>query len=167
MRRCNPIKFIAAILLFSGIVSTSVVYAVHSKPNVVYQPPPVIVQTDSLTEWQVFIMSLIEVECERNPKARSNKNAIGPFQITPIYVEEVNRLYNTNFTHEDAWDINKSLTMFEMMNDKYNPEKNIDSAIKIHNPNAGKWYNKRIKDRMELIKFNEQVRSNVIELYNF
>lgn len=167
MQRCNLIKFIAAILLFSGIVSTSVVYAVHSRPNVVYQPPPVIVQTDSLTEWQVFIMSLIEVECERNPKARSNKNAIGPFQITPIYVEEINRLYNTNFIHEDAWDINKSLTMFEMMNDKYNPEKNIDSAIKIHNPNAGKWYNKRIKDRMELIKFNEQVRSSVIELYNF
>ena len=47
---------------------------------------PVIITEDydSLTEWQVFVMALVEVECERNPKARSNKNAIGPFQITKI-----------------------------------------------------------------------------------
>lgn len=57
---------------------------------------------DSLTEWQVFIMALVEVECERNPKVKSSKNAIGPFQITKIYVDKVNNLYNTNFVLEDA-----------------------------------------------------------------
>lgn len=116
---------------------------------------------DTLTDWQIFIMALIEVECERNPKAKSNKNAIGPFQITSIYVKEVNRLYSTNFTFEDAWDLEKSLTMFNLMNDHYNPAKDVDIAIKLHNPGAGKWYSDRIKQRMKMIKFSEEVRTKL------
>lgn len=130
-------------------------------------PPAIVIDNyDSLTEWQVFVMALVEVECERNPKARSNKNAIGPFQITKIYVDEVNNLYDTDFILEDAWDLDKALTMFEMMNDHYNPTRDIDKAIKLHNPGAGKWYGKRIKDRMELIRFSEALRFKVVELYN-
>lgn len=121
---------------------------------------------DSLTEWQVFIMALVEVECERNPKVKSSKNAIGPFQITKIYVDEVNNLYNTSFVLEDAWDLDKALTMFEMMNDHYNPTRDIDRAIKLHNPGTGKWYGKRIKDRMELIRFSEALRFKIVELYD-
>lgn len=119
---------------------------------------------DTLTEWEIFVMALVEVECERNPNAQSNKNAIGPLQITPIYVEEVNRLYNTNYVFEDAWDLNKSIEMFNLMNDHYNPTKDIDKAIKLHNPGAGSWYAKRIKERMKLIKFNELVRSELTNL---
>ena len=136
-----------------------------TKQKIYYEPPPVVIQVDSLTEWQIFIMSLIEVECERNPKAKL-KDAIGPFQITPIYVEEINRLYNTKYIHEDAWDLDKSLQMFEMMNDYYNPKRNIDDAIKLHNPTADSRYSKKIKKRMELIRFNEQVRASIIDLYS-
>lgn len=99
-------------------------------------------------------------------KSKSSKNAIGPFQITKIYVDEVNNLYNTNFVLEDAWDLDKALTMFEMMNDHYNPTRDIDRAIKLHNPGAGKWYGKRIKDRMELIRFSEALRFKIVELYD-
>ena len=109
---------------------------------------------------------IITEECERNPKVKSSKNAIGPFQITKIYVDEVNNLYNTNFVLEDAWDLDKALTMFEMMNDHYNPTRDIDRAIKLHNPGAGKWYGKRIKDRMELIRFSEALRFKIVELYD-
>lgn len=116
---------------------------------------------DTLIEWEIFVMALVEVECERNPNAQSNKNAIGPFQITPIYVKEINRLYNTNFTFEDAWSLDKSLTMFNLMNDHYNPTKDIDKAIKLHNPGAGKWYSDRIKQRMKMIKFSEEVRTKL------
>ena len=111
-----------------------------------------------LGEWDIFVMALVEVECGRNPLARSNKNAIGPFQITPIYVEETNRLYGTNYIFEDAWDIEKAYEMFVLMNRYYNPTYDIDKAIKLHNPGAGAWYGKRIKQQMELIKFNESVR---------
>lgn len=116
---------------------------------------------DTLIEWEIFVMALVEVECERNPNAQSNKNAIGPLQITPIYVKEINRLYNTNFTFEDAWDLEKSLKMFNLMNDHYNPTKDIDEAIKLHNPGAGKWYSDRIKQRMKMIKFSEEVRTKL------
>jgi hypothetical protein len=111
-----------------------------------------------LSEWDIFVMALVEVECGRNPLARSNKNAIGPFQITPIYVKEVNRLYGTKYTFEDAWDIQKAYEMFMLMNRHYNPTFDIDKAIKLHNPGAGAWYEKRIKQQMKLIIFNESVR---------
>lgn len=141
-----------------------------SKPEITLGDPPTIIYNNCnsslLTEWQIFVMALVEVECERDPRARSSKNAIGPFQITNIYVNEINRLYNTNFTFEDAWDFDKALTMFKMMNDYYNPNRDIDKAIKLHNPGAGSWYNKRIKERMELIRFSELMRSKTIEFYN-
>lgn len=120
-----------------------------------------------LSEWQIFIIALMEVECDRNPLAISSKNAVGPLQLTEIYIKEVNRLYNSNYTIEDAYDINSSLTIVEMMNDYYNPNKDIDKAIKLHNPNAGSWYSKRIKDRMEKVRFNEQFRQTIINLYNY
>lgn len=156
--------------IFIGCVTIIGIFAIFGspiKPNPVVLTNPITTITetcDSLTEWQVFIMALVEVECERNPKVKSSKNAIGPFQITKIYVDEVNNLYNTNFVLEDAWDLDKALTMFEMMNDHYNPTRDIDRAIKLHNPGAGKWYGKRIKDRMELIRFSEALRFKIVEL---
>lgn len=120
-----------------------------------------------LSEWQIFIIALMEVECDRNPLAISSKNAVGPLQLTEIYIKEVNRLYNSNYTIEDAYDIDSSLTIVEMMNDYYNPNKDIDKAIKLHNPNAGSWYSKRIKDRMDKVRFNEQFRQTIINLYNY
>lgn len=158
--------------IFIGCVTIIGIFAIFGspikpKPVVPTNPITTITETrDSLTEWQVFIMALVEVECERNPKVKSSKNAIGPFQITKIYVDEVNNLYNTNFVLEDAWDLDKALTMFEMMSDHYNPTRDIDRAIKLHNPGAGKWYGKRIKDRMELIRFSEALRFKIVELYD-
>ena len=164
----EKIKYWMYALLFAGVVSLfSFIQPVcvdkndniDSLSNIEY-----IFIKDTLTEWQVFVMALVEVECERNPNAKSNKNAIGPFQITEIYVSEINRLYNTNFIFEDAWDLNKSIKMFELMNDYYNPNRDIDKAIQIHNPGAGSWYAKRIKERMKLIKFSELVRSELTNL---
>ena len=155
------------ILLFAGVVSLfsfiKPVDVEHDNIDSLSNTEYVFIK-DTLTEWQVFVMALVEVECERNPNAKSNKNAIGPFQITEVYVAEVNRLYNTNFIFEDAWDLNKSIKMFELMNDYYNPNRDIDKAIQIHNPGAGSWYAKRIKERMKLIKFSELVRSELTNL---
>lgn len=156
------------LIIFSlWIAGEIVTLTVYPKVHVNYECLPSIEVTencDSLTEWQVFVMALIEVECERNPNVKSNKNAIGPFQITEVYVSEVNRLYNTNFIFEDAWNLNKSIKMFELMNDYYNPNRDINKAIQIHNPGAGSWYAKRIKERMKLIKFSELVRSELTNL---
>lgn len=152
----------------------SFLYIKYYTPKVSAEPPNVNIESqvqdsiiqDSLIEWQIFIMALIEVECERNPNVKSHKGAVGPFQITQVYINEINRLYSTNFVLQDAYDLNKALSIFEMMNDYYNPDRNIDKAIELHNPGAGHWYNKKIKQRMQLIRFNEKVRSAIIDLYN-
>lgn len=155
-------RSIICLLLFIGTIGLVSFIRPISNKNMTIKTEYVTIK-DTLTDWQVFVMALIEVECERNPKARSHKNAIGPLQITEIYVKEVNRLYKTNYVFEDAWDLNKSLEMFNLMNQHYNPDKNIDKAIKMHNPGAGNWYSKRIKKRMELIRFNEEVRKILLQ----
>lgn len=161
---------IIALLAFSVLYIKCSTESVSAEPsNIEIESPKedsIIVLSDSLTEWQVFIMALIEVECERNPKAKSLGGAVGPFQITQSYVNEINRLYNTDFILYEAYNLDKALSMFEMMNDHYNPDRNIDKAIIIHNPKAGNWYYKKVKQRMEAIRFNEKVRSKVIDLYN-
>jgi hypothetical protein len=44
------------------------------------------------------ILRLIEDSSTDNLK----ENAIGPYQIRPIFVEDVNRIASTRFVHEDA-----------------------------------------------------------------
>lgn len=111
-----------------------------------------------LTEWQIFTLALIEVECGGEFKAVSEKQAVGPFQITKIYVAEVNRIYNTNYTLDDAFNLKMAYEMFMLMNQYYNPTLDVDKAIKLHNPNAGEWYAKKIKKQMDKIRFNEEIK---------
>lgn len=161
---------VIALLAFSVLYIKFSTESVSAEPsNIEIESPKedsIIILRDSLTEWQVFIMALIEVECERNPKAKSPGGAVGPFQITQSYINEINRIYNTDFILYEAYNLDKALSMFEMMNDYYNPDRNIDKAITIHNPKAGNWYHKKVKQRMKAILFNEEVRSRVIDLYN-
>lgn len=111
-----------------------------------------------LTEWQIFTLALIEVECGGEFKAVSEKQAVGPFQITKIYVTEINRIYNTNYTLQDAYSFELAYEMFMLMNQYYNSTFDIDKAIKLHNPGAGEWYAKKIKKQMEKIRLNEEIR---------
>ena len=106
----------------------------------------------------IFTLSLIEIECGGEFKAISSKHAVGPFQITKIYVDEINRLYFTNYTLNDAYELEYAYDMFMLMNKHYNPTFDIDKAIKLHNPGAGEWYSRRIKKQMEKIKINEEIR---------
>lgn len=118
-----------------------------------------------LTEWQIFTLALIEVECGGEFQAVSEKQAVGPFQITEIYVAEINRIYDTNYTIHDAFIFSTAYEMFMLMNQYYNPTFDIDKAIKLHNPGAGEWYAKKIKKQMEKIRLNEEIRKIItIEL---
>lgn len=161
---------VIALLAFSVLYIKFSTESVSAEPsNIEIESPKedsIIILRDSLTEWQVFIMALIEVECERNPKAKSPGGAVGPFQITQSYISEINRVYKTNFMLQDAYNLDKALSMFEMMNDYHNPDRDINKAIKLHNPKAGNWYTKKVKQRMHAIEFNEEVRAKIIDLYN-
>lgn len=121
-----------------------------------------------LNDWQIFVMALAEVESEYetsvvNPKVK----ATGLLQITEIFVKESNRIIGYDvYSMEDAKDPIKSLEIFHIVNNHRNPEQLISKAIKLHNPTAGKWYEKRVRQEIKRFKVREKVRKELIENYN-
>lgn len=105
-------------------------------------------------EWEYLIQALIMVESEGNALAVGKTNDVGILQITPIYVREVNRiLQQDTYNLSDRTDIDKSLAMFEVYQEHHNPDKDIERAIKLHNPRAGRTYrNKVIEQFNQLIQ---------------
>lgn len=117
------------------------------------------VQVDTLSDWQVLQMAIIMTESRFNPSAVGTSNDYGVMQITPIYVKEVNRIAGTDYSHEDAFDIDKSLEMFALMQDYHNPDHLTDRALSLHN--KGAFYPKRVKENIELIRRMETVRKAI------
>ena len=108
------------------------------------------------SEWDVFVSALIWVESKGNKNAKGSHNDGGILQIRPIYVRECNRLLGfEKYTLDDRFDSLKSIEMFTIIQNHYNPEKDIEKAIYYHNKNAPESYKKKIMSRMELIKNNE------------
>lgn len=133
-------------------------------------------QERQLSDWDIMLLGLIKVESEGNTKAVSTANARGILQLTPIYVKEANRLskmygLGKTYTHDDAFDIAKSIEMFEIVSShKYkqkNEKERIRAIIKGHNPTAGEWYSKRVYKAMEEIMSNKAVRNEYAHFLNF
>ena len=81
--------------------------------------------------WKDFIPALIQVESEGNPRALGKNNDRGILQITPILVKEVNRISGLAYTHDDAWDPEKSIEMFYIIARKYCPEQDFEKMARI------------------------------------
>ena len=107
------------------------------------------------SEWDIFIKALIQVESEGKEDAVGTKNDVGILQITPIFVKDVNRILGKKrYTLSCRTDKRKSLEMFEILQCHYNPDKDIDKAIKLHNPKASQIYRTKIMEQIEIIKTN-------------
>ena len=123
-------------------------------------PPP----TDTLSDWQALQLAIALTESRCNPDAVGKTNDGGLLQLTPIYIREANRLAGTNYTHEDAFDIAKSLEMFDIIQSHYNPEQDINKAIHLHNPNGNAvGYAHKVQANITLIQRLEAARKAVIE----
>ena len=97
------------------------------------------------SEWDRMIKALIQVESAGKPTAVNSKTgASGILQIMPIYVKDANRISGRNYTLEDRFDPDKSIEMFGIIQNHYNPDHDIEKAIRSHNPGAGDWYYKRV-----------------------
>lgn len=114
---------------------------------------------DTIPSWEVFTRALIQTESGGNPNAIGKTNDVGILQLTPIYVRDANRITHSQYTLDDRYDVKKSLEMFTIINDHYNPDHDIDKAIKLHNPGAGDWYEKRVK-RYMLSQMDEYAPGN-------
>lgn len=112
---------------------------------------------DTLSDWQMFEMAVIFTESRGQTNAVGSKGDWGVMQIRDIYVREANRLAGTEYVHEDAFDIQKSLEIFNIIN----PEQDMEMALKRHNPGS-KGY--AYRQNYEMIKRMEECRRIIKEL---
>lgn len=115
----------------------------------------------SLTDWELLELAIIKTESNFDPFAEGKTNDKGIFQVTPIWIEEVNRIaklnnLNIEYSHEDAYDIQKSLEMFNIIQSYHNPNHSINKAISIHN-SKDKEYRKRVLQNFEHFKRQNEV----------
>ena len=115
---------------------------------------------NQLSDWEIFTMALVKVESEFDSTAVSSAGAKGYFQITPIYVKEVNRLHNTDYTFDQVTNFNDSYEIFLLMQDARNSDYDFDTALELHN-GKHKWYKKRVYKEMENIRRYEKVRNQL------
>ena len=118
-------------------------------------------QNGTLTEWQMLLMAISFTESKWNAQAVGKAGDSGHLQLMPVYIAEVNRLYGTNYTIRDAFNIKTSIEIYEKMQAHYNPERDIEKAILLHNKSP--YYRKEVLRNMELIRNMESVRKEVVK----
>lgn len=95
--------------------------------------------------WEPVMEAIIQVESGGNRFAKSGKS-VGPMQITPICVKEVN-LYlkqlniKKAYTLKDRFSVEKSKEIFLLIQKRHNPKNNVERAIRAWN--GGLRYSKK------------------------
>jgi hypothetical protein len=118
---------------------------------------------DSLTEWDKFTLALMKVESNYDITAESSAGARGYFQLMPIYVKEVNRVYKTNYKFEEVVkSFEQSYEVFMLMQTAHNENFSMDKALVLHNGNH-KWYHQRVYNELEKIEKYEEMRKMLKE----
>lgn len=158
-------RLIACIVvtMIAIMVVVCVAVLVMKKKDVVEIPPQSAIellrtQRNELSKWDKLIMAIALTESRYNPHAIGDAQDYGILQITPIYTMELNRL-GFDYSHDDAFDIWKSIAMFNDMQSIKNPSKDIDVALHYHNPS--KAYARKVKENLEFIEKYEQVRKSL------
>lgn len=114
-----------------------------------------VTEAPKLTEWEILIQALIQVESSGDSLAVGKTNDLGALQLTPIYVADVNRIVGDEvYLLQDRLSQSKSVEMFNILQDHYNPDHDIKKAIKLHNPKAGDWYYDRVCSVMDALQGN-------------
>ena len=88
-------------------------------------------------DWNPVMDAIIQVESEGNPNAVSG-NSVGVMQITPILVKDCNDILKRQkskkqFTMADRYSVAKSKEMFLIIQKYYNPENDVEKAIRLWN----------------------------------
>lgn len=87
--------------------------------------------------WNRVIRAIAKVESNFNESAR-NGSHVGYLQIAPILVQDCNRILKSRgakktFTLKDRYSKEKSIEMFCLIQDYYNPKHNVEKAIRLWN----------------------------------
>lgn len=123
-------------------------------------------RTPSKHRWNILIKAISAVESKGDPKITNGRHA-GILQISPILVDECNRIgkekkNKKRFTYNDRFNVGKSIEMFNIIQDFYNPSHNIEKAIRIWNGGNNystqktNSYFKKVRDEMRKIMNNSK-----------
>lgn len=94
-------------------------------------------KTATTEDWNLLIRAISTVESTNNEKAVSGQHA-GILQISPGLVNDCNRICkNKKFKMSDRFSKEKSIEMFNIYQNFYNPTHNIEKAIRIWNGGPG------------------------------
>ena len=121
---------------------------------VVYKDTSIVYKSD----WDTFTEALIWVESKGEEKAVGKKDDIGVLQITPILLRDCNRIVGyEKYYLNDRYDRDKSIEMFNIIQDHYNPQHDFHWALKLWNSGAPLSYHRKVMDKYNEIKrsYNE------------
>lgn len=115
-------------------------YKSIKKERSIVMLPEVSVSPDK--EWYNLVMAIHWVESSNGKRiVGDGSKAVGPLQIHKGMVDLVNKIQSEyHFSYKDRSSFNKSLLMFEIFQDKYNPSRNIEIAAKIWNGGSRSKY---------------------------
>lgn len=152
----NIILWVLALLVLSFSLGRSL----RAEP-VAEEPIPAVTEVaDTLDIWQQLIMAIAFTESRFTTDALGAARGTGILQLREIYVKEVNRLYGTEYTIQDAYDPEKSLEIFSLMQEHYNPDRSLATGIKYHNKSP--YYATTVRQNMALIQRYEEFRKLLI-----
>ena len=114
---------------------------------------------DDLTEWQMIQLAIIWTESKANPSALGANQDAGLYQLTPVYVREVNRVAGTDYAYEDAFDPDKAVEIFNTMQQFKNPGHDFELAVYYHNKQP--QYLNKVRQNYELVRRYEAARKAV------
>ncbi len=88
-------------------------------------------------DWNSVMEAIIQVESEGNARAVKG-NSCGAMQITPVLVKDCNRILRMRgsekrYTLADRFSVSKSKAMFLLIQSFYNPQNNVEQAIRAWN----------------------------------
>lgn len=108
-------------------------------------------------KWARTLESLVLVESGGDPNARNaSTDAVGILQIRPVYVEEVNRIVGERrYTLADRYSVKKSVEMFQIIQERYNPRHSTEKAIQLHNPTATLNYHDKVVAQIRQLRNQE------------
>jgi len=106
-----------------------------------------------------LLAAIAIVESNDNPQAvGDNGRAYGLYQLWNIYVQDVNRIYDTTYTHKDAFNPDMAERMVRLYWQHYATNKRLghnptfEDMARIHNGGPNGWKKELTKSYWEKIK---------------
>lgn len=156
-------KLIIALAVLLAAASIGEGLWIRTLRRTIAEDPKTVQITDQLTGWQLLQMAIIKTESEFDSTAIGRSNDIGVLQITPTYVKEVNRILDTAmYNHTDAFNVRRSLEMFNIYQNAKNSEHDIERAIYLHNPGGSAiGYEAKVLSNYRYLVRLEEIRETI------